>query len=505
MKAGYGLLQLKKIVKTDALENTIYPMQQMMKKNQKKNQIEQKWKIFFLVAVSIFMSTLDSSIVNVALPFMMQDLSTDIQTIQWVVLIYLTTVSSLLLTFGRLSDIKGRKPIYILGFTIFTVGSFFCGMAARPWSLILFRAVQGSGAAMLMACSPALIVDAFPVRERGKALGMIGAVVAAGLTTGPAAGGFLLDYFSWRYIFYINIPIGLAAAAGAMMILKDTYSSGKVLEPMDKTGSLLLVIILSCLILFLTQLSKQGLFSVFSMVTSGACLLAAIGFVLIETRMQYPLFDFSLLKIKLFLFPIISSAILFAALFVIVFLMPFYLTYPCGFSASKTGGIMIVPFLFLLVISPVSGMLYDRMGSRKICMAGMCAMAVSLISLTSLTPNMGTIAILWRIAFAGLGTALYISPNNTAIMSCVPLDRRGIASGAVATARNLGMVLGVALAGLVFTSSFSLLTNGATLENYVKEMNPFFIISFRRSMMTGALLAVIGLFTTFARGNETLK
>ncbi len=476
-----------------------------MQQPMKNRHVEQKWKNFFLVAVSIFMSTLDSSIVNVALPFMMQDLSTDIQTIQWVVLIYLTTVSSLLLTFGRLSDIKGRKPVYILGFSIFTVGSFFCGMAANPWSLILFRAVQGSGAAMLMACSPALIVDAFPARERGKALGMIGAVVAAGLTTGPVAGGFLLEYFSWRFIFYINIPIGLAASVGALIILKRAYAGYKDPEPMDKTGSLLLIVILSCLILFLTQLSKQGLVSVFSLCTSGACILATIGFVLIEIRTKYPLFDFGLLKIKLFLFPVISSAILFAALFVIVFLMPFYLTYPCGFSASKTGGIMIVPFLFLLVVSPVSGMLYDRMGSKRICMAGMSAMAVSLISLTNLTPDMGTGSILWRIAFAGLGTALYISPNNTAIMSCVPLPRRGIASGAVATARNLGMVLGVALAGLVFSSSFAQLTNGATLENYVNEMEPFFITSFKRTMMTGALLAVIGLFTTFARGKETLK
>ena len=157
---------------------------------------EKKWKIFFLVATSIFMSTLDSSIVNVALPYMMQDLKTDIQTIQWVVLIYLVTVSSLLLTFGRLSDIKGRRAVYVLGFSIFVTGSLLCGMAGTSFFLIISRMVQGCGASMLMACSPALIVDAFPVKERGKALGYIGAVVAAGLTTGPVAGGILLEYFS---------------------------------------------------------------------------------------------------------------------------------------------------------------------------------------------------------------------------------------------------------------------------------------------------------------------
>ncbi|MFH2092531.1 MAG: MFS transporter [Pseudomonadota bacterium] len=483
----------KKIMQPDPMDNNSI----------NNSRFEKKWHIFLLVAVSIFMSTLDSSIVNVALPYMMQDLKTDIQTIQWVVLIYLTTVSSLLLTFGRLSDIKGRKSIYILGFTVFVAGSFFCGMAKAPWVLILSRAFQGGGAAMLMACSPAMIVDAFPVQERGKALGMIGAVVAAGLTIGPVAGGFLLDYFSWQYIFYINIPIGIAASLGAMMILTKNQVKQQIQEPIDKTGSFLLIMILSSLILFLTQVSDQGLFSVFSLGASGVFVVATTAFVVIETRMDFPLFDFNLLKIKLFVFPVIASAILFAALFMIVFLMPFYLTYPCGFSASGTGSIMVVPFLFLLVVSPISGMMYDRWGSRRLCMVGMGSIAASLMALTTLSPSMGVISILWRMALAGIGTALFVSPNNTAILSSVPFPQRGIASGTAALARNLGMVVGVALAGLVFTSSFLALTHGTTLEQYVHQMEPFFMTSFKRTMVTGSVLAVIGVFITFARGKET--
>lgn len=463
---------------------------------------EKKWKIFFLVATSIFMSTLDSSIVNVALPYMMQDLTTDMQTIQWVVLIYLMTVSSLLLTFGRLSDIKGRKSIYVLGFIIFVAGSFLCGMARISQVLIVARALQGCGAAMLMACSPALIVDAFPVKERGRALGMIGAVVAAGLTTGPVVGGILLEYFSWRYIFYINIPIGIAAIIGGFFVLKGVSSANASREPLDKTGSVLLIIILSSLIVFLTQLSRWGLVSVFSFFFAGLCILAGIGFVFNEARSPYPLFDLKLLKIKLFLFPVLSSTILFAALFVIIFMMPFYLTYPCGFSASKTGLIMIVPFLFLLVLSPVSGILYDKFHSRLLCMTGMSILTISLASLMTIQPSMDVVSILWRIALAGIGTALYVSPNNTAIMSCVPLPRRGIASGAVATARNLGMVIGVALAGLIFTTSFSNLTNGSSLENYLAGMEPFFMIGFRRTMAMGAVISALGIGVTFARGPE---
>ncbi|MBU8909698.1 MAG: MFS transporter [Desulfobacterales bacterium] len=463
---------------------------------------EKKWKIFFLVATSIFMSTLDSSIVNVALPYMMQDLRTDMQTIQWVVLIYLMTISSLLLTFGRLSDIKGRRPVYVLGFVIFVAGSLLCGIAQTPQFLIVSRAVQGCGASMLMACSPALIIDVFPVKERGKALGMIGAVVAAGLTTGPVVGGLILEYLSWRFIFYINIPIGIAAAIGGMFILKSVHTARGSCEPMDKTGSILLIIMISSLIIFLTQLSNWGIASILSLSFAGLCILAGILFVIKEARSDFPLFDMKLLKIKLFIFPVISSAILFAALFVIVFMLPFYLTYPCDFSASKTGLIMIVLFLFLLVVSPVSGILYDTFGSRRLCMIGMSILTLSLVSLMYIHPSMGVLSILWRIALAGIGTALYVSPNNTAIMSCVPLSRRGIASGAVATARNLGMVIGVALAGLIFTSSFSMLTNGSTLENYLAAMEPFFMISFKRTMAMGVILSVFGIVVTFARGKE---
>jgi len=463
---------------------------------------EKKWKIFFLVATSIFMSTLDSSIVNVALPYIMQGFQTDMQIIQWVVLIYLVAISSLLLTFGRLSDIKGRKPVYVLGFTIFVAGSLLCGMARTPWFLIFSRALQGCGASMLMACSPALLVDVFPVQERGKVLGMIGAVVAAGLTTGPVIGGVILEHLSWRFIFYINIPIGIAAVLGGIFVLKgvrEAFGSG---EPMDKTGSLLLVIIISSLIICMTQVPRWGAFSILSLSFAGTGILASLYFVAHEAKCRYPLFDMELLKIKLFVFPLISSAVLFAALFVIVFMMPFYLTYPCGFSASKTGLIMIVPFLFLLIISPVSGIMYDKYGSRRICMAGMSFLTLSLVSLMYLHPSMGVLSILWRIALAGIGTALYVTPNSTAIMSCVPMPRRGIASGAVATARNLGMVIGVALAGLFFSISFSILTNGSSLENYLAGMEPFFMISFKRTMAMGAILSSFGIIVTFARGKE---
>ncbi len=462
-----------------------------------------KWQVFMLVGVSIFMSTLDSSIVNVALPYIMEDLSSDVRTVQWVVVVYLLTVSSLLLTFGRLSDIRGRRQIYVIGFMVFTAGSFLCGQAGTSWMLVSARMLQGIGASMLMACSPALVVDAFPQTERGKALGMMGAVVAAGLTLGPLAGGMILSYFSWRLIFYINIPIGVMAVVAGILVLRDLPAGNGSREPLDKAGSFLLVLFLCSLIVTLTRLPDWGIISLKTGLGVATAVTSGLGFVLNESRTDYPLLDLGLMKIRLFILPLISTAILFASLFLLVFMMPFYLTYPAGFTASKTGIIMIVPFLFLLIISPVSGILADRLGSRLLCTLGMAFMCLSLFFLIFLSPEPDIWAIVWRMALAGIGTALFVSPNNTAIMGAVAVHQRGIASGAVATARTLGMVFGVALAGTIFSAFLTF--QGKGMDSYIPAMAPAFMAGFRHVMAAGTFLAAIGVAVTFSRGSEYRK
>ena len=461
-----------------------------------------KNRVFLLVATSIFMSTLDSSIVNVALPYIMTDLKTHVQKIQWVVIIYLLTVSSFLLLFGRLSDITGRRKVYCTGFGIFTFGSLLCSLAQVPWFLILSRGIQGFGASMLMACSPALIVDAFPPKERGRAIGMVGAVVAGGLTAGPLAGGVLLDLFSWRTIFYINLPIGICATLSGILLLKDTSADQGSGEPLDIKGGLCLIIGLVSLILGLSHLDRWGVMSLNSLMMFLICCAAFTGFVMTEIREDYPLFDPKLFKIRLFTLPVINSSLLFCALFIIIFIMPFFLVHACGYSPSATGMIMTTPFMFLLVISPAAGALYDRVGSRFLCASGTAVVTLALVMLLGLGEDMAPWSIVWRLSLAGLGTAMFISPNNTAAMNAVPIHRRGIASGAVATSRNLGMVVGVSLAGLIFTSSFSSLTLGAGVENLTSQMIPAFMISFRRTMTAGIVICVINFGLVFLRGRE---
>lgn len=463
---------------------------------------QKKWPIFLLVAIGIFMSTLDSSIVNIALPTIMADFGVALSTMEWVVMIYLLTISTLLLSFGRLSDIKGRRWVYSKGLIVFSVGSFFCALAKNVLLLIAARAFQGIGAAMIMSCTPALVVDTFPASERGRALGMVGTVVAAGLTTGPALGGALIHLFSWRVIFYINVPIGIVTAIFISGLLRGSHADSTVEEPFDWAGAVLLTLSLACFLLALSHGYKWGYVSLRTLFLVGISVLAAARFVRIETKISHPIVQPSLFSIRLFVLPILSGIALFVALFMVVFLMPFYLIHPCGYPVNKVGLFMVVPFIFLFFVAPISGSMYDRLGSRMLCTVGMTILAVAVFSLSSLSCGQTAFPIVWRLALVGLGTAIFLPPNSSAAMTAVPPHRRGIAAGTVATARNLGMVMGVALAGAIFNTCFHILSGGLSLKAYRPEFSPIFMSCFRYAMAAGGVVAMIGTIIAFLRGPE---
>jgi EmrB/QacA subfamily drug resistance transporter len=466
------------------------------------NDFPHKWLVFSLVAAGVFMSTLDSSIVNIALPVIMADFQVTMTVIEWVPMIYLLTVSSLLLTCGRLSDIRGRRLVYCGGFVIFSAGSLLCGIAAEEAWLIASRTLQGVGAAMLMACSPALVVDAFPMAERGRALGLVGMVVAAGLTTGPALGGLILQHFSWRVIFYINVPIGIGVTAAALRIL-PRMKKKRHHDPLDWIGALLLVVCFSAFIIGLSHLHEWGPASGKMGLAVVLCLASAAGLVRVETRSAHPLFDPSLIRIRLFVLPLAAAMILFICLFFITFLMPFFMVHPLAFSMSRVGATMMIPFVFLFFFAPLAGTLSDRMGSRLLCTFGMALMAVALILLSRLSAQATTMDMAWRLALVGISIAVFISPNSAAAMSAVPPRHRGIASGSVATARNLGMVIGVALAGLIFNSTFRQLNGGRDLKIYSPSLEPFFMTAFHHAMLAGAAVAGIGVVVAYLRGQDS--
>jgi len=460
-----------------------------------------KWLVLSLVAVGIFMSTLDGSIVNVALPTIMAELGVPLTTVKWVVVIYLLTVSSLLLFFGRLSDMRGRRWVYSRGLAVFSLGSLLCGLSPDAIWLIISRALQGVGAAMIMACTPALVVDIFPLEERGRALGMVGTVVAGGLTMGPALGGILLQFFPWRVIFYINVPVGAAAAAATVMWLRggpETITQ----EPIDWPGTILLIV---CFPALLTALSRGGEWGYTSLPTLSlvcAFIVALLLLIVAETHSRYPIVEPSLFSVRLFSVSIAAAVTLFISLFTISFMLPFYLVNPAGFPMAKTGGILVIPFFFLFIGAPLAGALSDKIGSRLLCTLGLSIMALSLFSFSRMPASTNIWPVAWRLALAGIGTATFTSPNSAAAMSAVAQNRRGIAAALVATARNLGMVFGVAVAAVIFNASFQNASGGQSLQNYHPGLEDAFMIAFHHVMLWGAAVAVLGAMLSALRGKE---
>ena len=463
------------------------------------------WIVFALVAIAVFMSTLDTSIVNIALPVILKDLKAPLTTIAWVPMIYLLTVSSLLLPFGRLSDIKGRRWVYCGGFFIFSTASLLCGVAPNAKWLIAARSLQGLAAAMLMACSPALVVDTFPASERGKILGMVGTVVAAGLMTGPVLGGLIINFFPWRFIFFVNIPIGIVSTILAFRILKDGKGNVGGRERFDWGGTLILALGLSLFIYVISNAYAWKLISARTILLFSASIILLILFLHIEKRTDDPIFQPSLLKIRLFVLPLVSASILYMSLFAVVFLMPFYLVYPYGFSIDKAGYTMVIPFLFLSFISPLSGYISDRIGSRMLCTLGMLVISTALFFLSRLTPTESYFSVAWPLALVGIGTGIFASPNNSTVMSAIPQAHRGVASGTVASARNLGMAIGVAQSGLIFNSVFYSLSGGLTLNVYEPELEAAFMTAFRWAMVVGGLVGCTGVVASFLRGPETVR
>ncbi|MEJ2100606.1 MAG: MFS transporter [Desulfobacterales bacterium] len=460
-----------------------------------------KWLIFSLVAVGIFMSTLDGSIVNVALPTIMAELGVPLITVKWVVVIYLLVISSLLLSFGRLSDMWGRRWVYSRGLAVFSLGSLLCGLSPGALWLIASRALQGVGAAMIMACTPALVVDVFPATERGRALGMLGTVVAGGLTMGPALGGMLLQFFPWRVIFYINVPVGIAAALATLKVLKRQSETTSP-EAFDWTGSILLMVCFTALLTVLSRSNEWGYTSPPTLALAGIFVISAIFLIWQETRTRHPIVEPGLFLNRLFSISIAAAVTLFISLSMISFLMPFYLVNPAGFAPAKTGGVLVIPFFFLFIGAPLAGATSDRIGSRLLCTLGMFILAFCLLSFAWMPASTEIWPVAWRLALSGIGVATFSSPNSAAAMSAVTSQRRGIAAALVATARNFGMVFGVTAAAVIFNLSFQKASGGQSLQNYHHGMEPAFMTAFHQAMLCGAAFALLGALLSALRGKE---
>jgi len=413
--------------------------------------IDRKWGVFIAIGTGSFMSALDGSVVNTILPVISKAFQSPVIAIEWVVTVYLLVLSGLLLSFGRLGDLRGHKSIYVWGFVIFVLSSALCGAAWSTTALVVFRGLQAIGGAMLASNAPAIVTGNFPAEQRGRVFGLVSTMTYLGLTVGPSLGGWLTQVLGWRTVFYINVPVGtLALTLSLLFIPRDTPASTE--QRFDLPGALVFLAGLTALLLGLNQGSEWGWTS---LPILGLLILAAlllVGFILIEQRAPAPMLDLSLFRIPLFSASTVSAVLNYICVYSLTFLMPFYLIQGLGINPGAAGLLLTAQPILMAITAPVSGALSDKLGSRLPGMIGMGILAGGLFWLSRLgaaTP-VGTIAV--GLAICGAGTGTFIAPNTSALMGSAPQHRQGIASGIQAAARNVGMGLGFGRAGAIFAT-----------------------------------------------------
>lgn len=418
-----------------------------------------KWYVMAAVAMSIFLATLDGSIVNVALPTLVRDLNTNFATVQWVVLSYLLTQATLLLGIGRLGDMIGKKPIFNAGFVVFTLGSVLCGLAPSVYWLIGFRVLQAVGAAMTLALSTGLVTEAFPAKERGKALGLIGTVVSVGVVLGPTVGGVIIDALSWHWIFFVNLPVGILGTWMAWRFVPNFKPKGR--QKFDYWGALSLFISLLALLLALTVGQEVGFNSPVILSLFGVSALLLALFLAIELNTEQPMIDLKMFRNLLFSVNLITGFFTFLTISGVFILMPFYLENVLEYNTRQTGLLLAVVPVGLGIVAPISGSLSDRFGSRPITVIGLLVLLLSYVGLSTLSQETSTLGYILRLLPLGIGMGIFQSPNNSAIMGTVPRERLGIASGLLSITRTLGQTVGIAVLGAFWASRVLFYSGGA--------------------------------------------
>jgi EmrB/QacA subfamily drug resistance transporter len=411
-----------------------------------------KWRALLAVCFGTYMATMDVSIVHVALPTLSREFHEPADTVVWATLASSLAVTGLTLTAGRAGDLYGRKRIYIAGWVIFTTGMATASFAQSIEQLIAFRLFQAVGVALAIANGNAIVTSAFPDSERGRALGMTGAVVGAGLMSGPILGGLILDLFDWRAIFYLRVPIGLIAMTLALLLIREEEGRRTERARLDVPGAVAIFLTLSTAVLAVNRGREWGWSSPQILVLGAIALVGLVAFLRIESRAVSPVLSLTLFRMRSFSTGVGSLALNFTGQAALTFLMPFYLINVRDFSTAQTGLIIATVPAMMLLLSPVSGYVSDRFGPRHQPTLGIALVSLGLLSLATLEASTPVPSIVLRLALVGVGTSIFMSPNSSQIMGSVPREMLGTASASVATARNVGNATGVAIASAIFTA-----------------------------------------------------
>jgi len=458
------------------------------------------WFFLLMVMGGVFLSTMDSGMVNIALPTIMRSFSVGLERTNLVVVVYLLTITATLVFWGKISDRYGKGNVYLLGVFIFCFGSLGCAFSSSFERLLLSRFVQGIGASMMMSSGPAIIKAVFPADNLGRSLGLVGIATASGLMSGPLVSGLLLTYFSWKSIFLVTVPFSILICLLGLILLKYLpeieQETGK---EFDWKGSCCWALLVIVLIILLNRLVYPYHFGD----VIGAFLFAALLwlFITIEKRGTNPIIPIPLVRQKYYVIAVVTATLSFGALFVVLILVPFYLKYILQASVDKIGFVIMALPVTLIVVSPLSGVMYDKIGGRFLTTAGLVLCSVALFSLAFLSADSSLWVVARNLALLGAGQSVFLTPNSASVLSRVSDQYAGITAGILATARNFGMVVGTTLATIFFTFFLSYYGEGLKLERYVGTImhQVSFLLALKTTFMIASAVLLVGAFISAQR------
>ncbi len=465
--------------------------------------INYKWIALSCTSLGAFFAVMSGNTLIVALPVIMKDLNASFQEIIWTMMGYMFILSIIVPAIGRIADMIGRKKLFIAGFVVFTLGSLLCAFSRSGLDLLLYRMVQAVGGALLAANSVPIVTDAFPRKELGMALGINGMIISIGAVIGPILGGLLIN-MGWRSIFYINVPIGIIGTIWAATQLKELDILPEK-QKFDWAGAILFTAGMLALLLFLTFGGLYGWQRPELYILLAAALVLLPLFVYMEFQSKEPMLDMRLFESRAISFAYGSNLLNGIARGAVTFLLIFYFQGIKGIDPIQAA-VMLIPFVLpQMIIAPICGWLSDRIGSRMLSSAGLLISALGFIGLIWIRPETSYLELTIWMIIIGIGSGMFFSPNNKAIMAAVPVEKRGIAGGVRTMMNNLGMIISMALSMAVITSSITpeafsgLITGtqigskGIAVKEFISGLRILFTVSFG--------ISIFAAFISYLRGS----
>lgn len=400
------------------------------------------------LSISLFMMNLDTSILSIGLPTMIKDFHTSFASGQWFVLIYLLVLTASITAAGRLGDMIGKKKLYLNGLVIFTISSVLCGISWSAFPLIIFRGIQGLGAALTLSLSMAIATELTPKSHLGKTMGILSTITALGIASGPTIGGILLASFGWQAMFLVNLPFGILSYWLAHKYIAST--PGKKTAHIDWIGIALLATTLSCYCIGMTMIEKRGLGNSIVLTLLAAAVIGCFAFIRFEKIAAHPLMNLSIFKNKLISGNLAATILVYTVIITTVIFPPFYLSKAAHYSPWEIGLLMSFGPLLTVTLSIYAGKIADKYGSKTVMFLAVLTIATGCFFMSTISPSGSFADYLWRIGIIALGLNFFKTPNNTVVMEMAQPDQRGLLSSFLSLSRILGQITGTAVMGVIF-------------------------------------------------------